>query len=103
MTTQWIGQPGEEYTVGQVGFLIRNYHVTKGWERVYLTGYPAHTNASCEPRLSGWCGTTNDVSYTAMGLARVEHVAQNGRARIRLLTGDELSHTLMTLGFPHLA
>lgn len=34
---------------------------------IIITDSPATTNGSGEPKLSGWCGTTNDFSVTAHG------------------------------------
>ncbi len=98
----WIGTEYDVFTVGQVGFLVEISHTMKGWTRRELRDHPARTNQSCEARLYGWCGTTNDIYVHAQGMARVEKVARNGRALVRLLDGDEMMAALSDLGYPDL-
>lgn len=101
-TTHWIGTEHDQFTVGQVGFLVEVSHHTKGWRRFDLRDHPAKTNQSFQPRLNGWCGSNNDVSVTASGMVRVERVARNGRAFVRELEGEELAAALEDLGYPDL-
>ena len=101
MTQNWIG-PDETLSVGDVGFLIRFSNAIKGSERYEIRDTPAHTNQSNQPRLEGWCGTWNDLSTDACGMAKVERMAKNGRAFIRNLDGDELQAALEELGYPDL-
>ncbi len=97
----WIG-PDESLAVGQTGFLIRHWHETKGWVRFDLRDTPARTNVSLEYRLSGWCGSYDNISTTARGMVRVTRVAKNGRALVAQLTGAELTAALEDLGYPEL-
>jgi hypothetical protein len=89
-------------TEGTVGFLIGTTR-NGGYERLSLSDRPAHTNQSREPRLSGWCGSYNDVSTNARGLWRVVEIKANGRAKIEEITGDDLAAALDELGWPELA
>lgn len=101
MTTKWIG-PDETMSVGDVGFLINFCNPIRGSDRYELRDIPAYTNQSHQPRLHGWCGSYNDLSTNACGMARVERVAKNGRALVRELEGDELAAALDELGYPEL-
>lgn len=101
-STLWIG-PDETLRVGDVGFMVRHANAMKGWVRIEIRDTPAHTNQSHQPRLSGWCGTTNDVATYADGMARVERVAKNGRALVRRLESDDLAAALEELGYPELS
>lgn len=102
MTTMWIG-PDESLRAGDVGFLVERSHNLHGTSRYGLCDTPAHSNLSHEPRLHGWCGTTDDVATYGRGMARVERLAKNGRALVRVLTGDELAEALEEHGYPDLA
>lgn len=97
----WIG-PDDRLEVGQIGFLIERSNTLQGWRRHSLQTLPAHTNQSRQPRLVGWCGTTNDVAVHAHGLAQVVRLAENGRALVQLLADDELRPALEALGYPEL-
>lgn len=99
--TMWIG-PDDGLEVGQTGFLIERSHAMQGWRRVTLESLPAHTNQSRQPRLVGWCGTTDDVAVHASGMAQVVRLAENGRALVQLLADDELRPALEALGYPEL-
>ncbi|MBK6287187.1 MAG: hypothetical protein IPF49_06015 [Gammaproteobacteria bacterium] len=98
---QWIG-PDESLTVGQVGFLVEHHNTLAGWRRHDVRDLPARTNQSLEPRLHGWCGSYNDISTHARGMVRVERMAENSRAFVRELEGDELAAALEDLGYPGL-
>lgn len=100
--TLWIG-PDDSLAVGDSGFLIERHHTLKGWRRYSLDPLPAHTNQSRQPRLYGWCGTTDDVAVHAHGMARVVRIAPNGRALLKALDADELAAALQAAGFPELA
>lgn len=100
--TRWIG-PDDTLTVGDIGFLIEHYNESSGGSRFELRDTPPYTNQSHQPRLSGWCGTWNNVGTHGHGLARVERLARNGRALVRPLDGDELTAALEELGYPELA
>lgn len=103
MTTQWIG-PNETLSLGDTGFLIEfSTPMNGGYQRWDLRDTPAHTNRSNQPRLCGWCGTYNDLSTNAHGMAKVIRVAKNGRCLIQSLEGDELQAALEDLGYPNLS
>lgn len=97
----WIGPA--DYAAGEVGFLVETSNPFEGSVSYALCDVPAHTNQSREPRLHGWCGSWNNVSTYGRGMARVEKIARNGRAFVRLLEGDELVAALDVLGYPELA
>lgn len=90
MSNIWIDHDYADHAAGRVGFLVE------------LRSRPAHTNKSHEPRLHGWCGTTDDVSTNAHGMAVVTRVAKNGRALIRRLQDEELAAALEAHGYPDL-
>jgi hypothetical protein len=87
---------------GDIGFLIRTSDENHGNAcRYRLSDHPAHTNQSREPKLNGWCGTTNNVSTTACGLARVSRIAKNGRVCLVDVTEPEkVTAALEELGYP---
>lgn len=101
MTTRWIG-PDPLLAVGDMGFLVENYNESTGGSQFFLRDTPAYTNRSHEPRLSGWCGTWNNIGTHGHGMARVIRVARNGRALVASLEGEELAAALDELGFPEL-
>jgi hypothetical protein len=99
---RWIG-PDETLEVGSVGFLIGRCRTMNGGATSYhLSDTPAHTNQSHEPRLAGWCGTTNDIATYAVGLAKVTKLARNGRAFVVPVEGEALTAALEELGYPEL-
>ena len=100
--TMWIG-PDDGVSVGDTGFLIETSNPITGMDNYRLSDLPAHTNQSNQPRLTGWCGTYNDVSTDAVGVWRVESAAKNGRLKIQRLEGDDLHAALDELGYPDLA
>ena len=101
MTNTWIG-PDESLNLGDKGFLIEFSNSVRHTERWELRDTPAHTNQSNQPRLEGWCGSTNDLSTSAHGMGKVIRVAKNGRCLIQTLEGDELAAALEELGYPDL-
>lgn len=88
--------------IGTVGFLIESDNPYSGSARAYLSDRPAHTNQSNEPRLSGWCGSYNDVSTYGRGLWRVVKILPNGRVKIEEVIGEDLASALEDLGYPEL-
>lgn len=100
--TMWIG-PDDCLAVGDAGFLVERSHALQGWRRYSLDSLPAHTNQSRQPRLYGWCGTTNDISVQAHGMAQVVRIAANGRVLVQVLEADELGAMLQAVGYPELA
>jgi len=102
MTTKWIG-PDEHLSLGDVGFLIKfESNRNGGSERWELRETPAQTNQSNAPRLTGWCGTFNDLSTNAHGMGKVIRVAKNHRCLIKELENVELEASLELLGYPEL-
>ncbi|MDD5008565.1 MAG: hypothetical protein PHC68_09255 [Syntrophorhabdaceae bacterium] len=103
--TIWIDEfASYSNRVGDIGFLTRSNDENHGNACHYrLSDHASRTNRSHEPRLTGWCGTTNNVSVTACGLARVSRVAKNGRVcLIELTNADEIAAALEELGYPGL-
>ena len=100
---KWIGTEMDTYRVGEVGFLVSREHHLQGWEKWDIHTSPAHTNMSHQPRLRGWCGTTNDVAVYAHGLAKVARVAKNGRAMVISIQGEDEAKALEEMGYPDLA
>lgn len=100
-TTRWIG-PDDRLAVDMVGFLWCKSNSLQGWERWTLEDRPPYTNQSHQPRLTGWCGTYNDIATHASGVWKVVRMARNGRAFIRALQGVELRDALNELGYPEL-
>jgi len=102
MASKWIDN--DYAKVGFVGFLIETCDESNGnRSRWSLDESPARTNRSREPQLRGWCGTTNNVAVFARGLGKIEKLSANQeRAFVRILEGDELADALETLGYPEL-
>jgi hypothetical protein len=94
-----------EIKEGEIGFLVERSNPIKHSDRWGLSYRPAYTNQSRMPRLDGWCGSTNDVSVYAHGLARAgEANANTGRVRISTVAdATEIEEALETLGYPELA
>ena len=87
-----------------IGYLVKATDTTTGYISYSLRERPLRTNKSHEPRLFGWCGTTNNVSLEAKGAWRVDHMNNfNDRAQIVQLKGDELTAFLNKDGYPELA
>lgn len=98
MASFWMDGMGSP---GQVGFIVR--HAKEGgseWRS--LDERPAHTNQSHEPRLEGWCGTTNNVAVYADGVGVIDEYRDNGRIKVRQLGGEALAAALEKLGYPEL-
>lgn len=103
MNTRWIGPYDfENFPIGHKAFLIQHEHHTKGWVRYELRDVPAQTNQSLKDKLYGWCGSYNDVSTTAKGVAEVVKIAKNGRLQVQEIAGDPLAAYLEEAGYPEL-
>lgn len=90
--------------VGTIAFLIRSHHLTKRWERRHLSNRPQHTNMSHQPRLRGWCGTTDDISRSAEGVCVVTRTTGTRALVRRIPQGSaEEREALETLGWTELA
>lgn len=86
MTTKWIG-PDDKLELGQTGFLILHCP-EQGGNRYELRDQPARTNNTHKARLTGWCGSYNNVSTHAEGLGKVIRMARNGRALVETIEAD---------------
>lgn len=51
-------------------------------DRILITTAPALVNTNQEPCISGWCGTTNDISITAHGEYRTRAEAEKAMSDI---------------------
>jgi hypothetical protein len=99
MATIWTDEDCVE-SVDGVGFLVEV--APEGRDgRYQLRERPPHTNQSHEPRLHGWCGTTDNVAIFGRGLARVSRVTKNGR--VQLSSVPATPELLEQLGYPELA
>lgn len=89
--------------VGEIGYLVETINTSTGRTSWSLRDRPLHTNQSGEPRLSGWCGETDNKSRHAHGVWRVTRVAsKTERAQIVRLEGAELKAQLERDGYPEL-
>ncbi len=91
-------------TVGSKAFLVETTNTSNGVTTWGLQDSPLRTNQSHEPRLSGWCGETNNRSRYARGLVEIVRLSVNGeRCLVRQVTGAELREALEQFGHPELA
>jgi hypothetical protein len=99
----WIDEhDNETLDDGDVGFLVEKTDSNHGCVSHYiLRTQPARTNRSHEPMLTGWCGSYNNVSTDADGLAKVVRRAKNGRLCLARVTPT--AALLEELGYPELA
>ena len=89
--------------LGERGFLVRNHHDTKGWNRYHLRDNPPKTSVSFEAKPYGWCGTCSDIATFGEGVWEVIKVAANGRAQLAEVTCPEkLEEFLDEVGYPEL-
>ena len=101
----WIDYDDAETIQGEIGFLVRtqDQNVSGSPETYHISLRPAHTNQSREPRLRGWCGTTQGQATFAEGLAKVVRVTKNDRAMVARVPQSEEAAALEELGYPELA
>lgn len=93
---------GDGISVGDVGFLVEYNYAMQGGRSVYrLEDRPPYTNQSHQPRLIGWCGSTNDVSVYGCGMAKCVRIAKNGRSLLESIEATEA--VLEEFGYPELA
>jgi len=104
----------EHWQVGDIGFLAEVLEENNAVEYYTLDHHPNRKNMSGEPCLHGWCGTTNNVNVTALGLAEVVRVVglpENGysaddthRIAVRRVTDPAtIIEFLDRSGYPDLA
>jgi hypothetical protein len=98
----WIDADHYDTHPGDVRFLVEVFNTSTGGTRWSLQDRPLRTNRSLQPRLTGWCGETNNRSRTAHGLVRVVRVTPNDRALVTRLRGAALDAALEEVGYPGL-
>lgn len=100
----WIDS--DDVSVGDVRFLVETLNTSNGVTTWSLRDAPLRTNQSHEPRLSGWCGETNNRSHYARGMVIVTKVARKydafNRACVRAAKAAERADALLSCGYPDL-
>jgi hypothetical protein len=88
---------------GQPGFLVEISPEGKA-TRYQLRDDPARQNRSGKAVLTGWCGSTNNVSVNAMGVWKPVRTSPKGqRTQIARITDEkEIAEFLDTVGWPGL-
>ena len=88
---------------GSPGFLVEISPQGKA-TRYNLRDTPAKTNRSCEAKLRGWCGSTNNVNVWAYGIWKPVKTSLNGmRTLIQEVTDRaELEQFLEAVGWSEL-
>jgi hypothetical protein len=100
----WIDLQDPFFKVGSVGYLVRTVNTSTGTESYSLRERPLRTNQSNVPRLTGWCGETDNRSRYAEGCYRIARFnIAHERAQIIAVTGLALESFLADDGYPHLA
>ena len=103
-TPTWIDCDDYSTRVGTTGYLVETLNTNTGRTSWGLRERPLHTNQSNEPRLTGWCGETDNRSRYARGVVRVSAVNERGdRCRIASIQGADLVAFLEKDGYPELA
>ena len=107
MTTMWIDCDVYDFnptaTIGTHGYLVRTLNTSNGVESHSLRERPLRTNQSHEPRLTGWCGETDNRSRYAVGVWKIVQVNKaRDRVRIVRLHGADLACFLADDGHPDL-
>jgi hypothetical protein len=88
---------------GDIGYLVETLDTSSGRTSWSVRDRPLRTNRSHEPRLTGWCGETDNRSRYARGVVKVTRVnAAQDRAQISSLSGPELAEFLENDGHPEL-
>lgn len=99
---RWVDNSGYS-KIGTVGYLVQVDNTSDGGTRYSIRERPLRTNRSAVAKLHGWCGETDNRSYTACGVVRIVGTNREGdRARIAAVTGAELSEFLESDGYPEL-
>ena len=102
---KWIEEQGYEGSgpgIGDQAFLVSFFNENNGSTRYALRDKPAYTNRSNEPRLTGWCGTYNNVATYGEGAWKVIRIAKSGRYLIQRLDDTELAEFLEEMGYSEL-
>lgn len=101
----WIDSDYDSWgmRIGDNAFLVEVKNTSNGAEYMLLQESPLRTNQSREPRLTGWCGETDNRSRYARGMVRIVKYNKSGdRAFVRQLTHKELATALEERGYPEL-
>lgn len=105
----WIEEQGYDgrgyglgYGLGDQAFLVSFSNTSSGSTGYVLRDQPAYTNRSNKPRLTGWCGTYNNVATYGEGAWKVVRIAKSGRYLIQRLEDTELAEFLEEMGYPEL-
>lgn len=98
---KWIDS---DATTGTTGYLVETINNNaRGAQSFSIRERPLRTNQSNEPRLSGWCGETNNLSRFARGVWKVVRTNKDGtRAQIVRVEGADLAAFLEADGYPEL-
>ena len=91
-------------TVSTTGYLVETVNNNRGSASSFsLRERPLRTNQSLQPRLTGWCGETDNQSRFARGVWTVVQTNKAGdRARIAEVKGEALAAFLERDGYPEL-
>jgi hypothetical protein len=97
----WIDCCNDNTRVGDTCYLVEVLNTSSGRTSWSLNERPLRTNRSLQPRLSGWCGETDNRSRYARGVVRVAQINKAGdRCRIVRVEGEALAAFLSADGYP---
>lgn len=105
MTSVWIDFSRHDFNAStNTGYFVKAIDSNnRGRESYSLRERPLRTSQSNEPKLTGWCGDTNNVSRHACGAWQIVQTNRAGnRARIVKLDGEALVVFLRGDGHPEL-
>jgi hypothetical protein len=89
--------------IGTIGYLVETTNTNTGRTTWSLRERPLRTNQSNEPRLTGWCGETDNRTRFAHGVVKVVALnAPGDRAKFIRLRGVDLAVFLADNGHPGL-
>jgi hypothetical protein len=91
---------GDVLFLGEVFFSNTGETVIRGYQK------PFRTNRSNEAKLRGWCGETNNISFTAIGIAVVTKIHKaSERITVRRIPSGSAEETrlLRSVGWGSLA
>lgn len=100
----WIDCNDFDTKIGNIGYLVETTNNNaRGATTLSLRDRPLRTNQSNEPRLTGWCGETDNKSRTARGVWKVARLNKAcDRALLVQVTGADLAAFLADDGHPEL-
>ena len=103
MTAYSVKGYQDAYHTGDTVF-VSEVVTERGECEIHLTEAPRRTNRSREPRLRGWCGSTNNRAVTALGVGKVTRVRGTVlRVEVLAAGSDEENDALGALGWSALA